>query len=313
MSNSSFSQALPFMQIAWDSTSMGTLMECPRKYQYSIIEGWQPRQMSVHLAFGIHYHSALETYDRVKVETGDHDRAVVAAVRRALEDTWDYTLNRPWNSDDKNKNRFTLIRTVVWYLAQFREDPLETIILANGKPAVELSFRFETEYVSPEGSPFILCGHLDRLVMWNERPRVVDRKTSKNSIEGEEFFARFTPDNQMSTYDFAGSVVYNLPILEGVIIDAAQVMVTFSRFRRGFAHRTPAQRHEWYMNLGHWLRLASQYAEQRFWPMNTKSCGNYGGCPFRPVCSKSPETREGWLASLYVKRTWDPLQIRGDI
>ena len=58
--NSAFSKSLPGLQIAWDSTSLGTLKECPRKYQYSIMLGKQPREISVHLTFGLYYHAALE-------------------------------------------------------------------------------------------------------------------------------------------------------------------------------------------------------------------------------------------------------------
>jgi hypothetical protein len=52
------------LQFAWDSTSLGYLKECPRKYYYTMIEGWRGRGESVHLRFGQEYHAALEHYDR---------------------------------------------------------------------------------------------------------------------------------------------------------------------------------------------------------------------------------------------------------
>lgn len=309
--NSSFSKEIPGLQLYWDSTSLGTFKECPRKYQLTIIEGFVPRETNVHLLFGLYYHAALEEYDKAKAKGQDHPAAVRAAVRRALTDTWDFERGKPWNSDDKYKNRWSLVRTVIWYLEHFAEDTAKTIILANGKPAVELSFNFELDIKAPTNENYSLCGHLDRLALVNDEPFILDRKTSKNSIEND-FFDKFAPDNQMSTYDIAGKVVYGIEA-RGIIIDAAQVLITGSRFRRGFTHRTPEQRVEWLRDTALWLRTAESYAAEGYWPMNDKSCSHYGGCPFRGICNKSPLARDNWIEKGFHKRTWDPLIARGDI
>ena len=131
--NNSLSKISPRFQFAWDSTSIGAFKTCPRYYQLSILEGWQPREISVHLTFGLHFHSALERYDHLRFGGMDCDQAVREVVKYVLTITWDEQKNRPWLSDDPNKNRMTLLRSVVWYLDQFREDPIETVRLANGK------------------------------------------------------------------------------------------------------------------------------------------------------------------------------------
>lgn len=311
--NSSFSQAIPGLQVAWDSTSMGQLKTCPRLYYYSIVLGYFPKGSSIHLEFGLRYHAALETYDHARAAGLDWRSGVRAALVRCLRDTWNYELNRPWSSDDPNKNRLTLVRSVIWYLDQFRDDPAETLILASGKPAVELSFRFPTEYMAPDGQPFMMCGHLDRVATLAGSPYIFDRKTTKFGLD-DRFFAQFTPNNQMSTYAFAGKIIYSLPI-QGIIIDGVQVLVGGSRFARAPISRTPGQLDEWYREWGHWVTLASEYAEANYWPMNDKACGNYGGCPFLSICSKDPAVRSKWLNNhaLFVRRIWDPLQVRGDV
>lgn len=311
--NSSFSQINPHLQIAWDSTSLSSLKDCPRKYWYSIVFGVEPRQRSFHLTFGILYHQALEAYDLARANGSSHDTAVCIAIRRALRNSWDKALGRPWNSGNQYKNRFTLIRTIVWYLEQFSEDIVETIILANGRPAVELSFRFDFPYTFSTGEPASICGHLDRIGKVNGQPWILDRKTTQHEIN-DQYFERYSPDNQMSTYAFSGKIVYNIPV-EGVIVDAAQVLVNSSRFRRGFAHRTPAQLEEWADDTTYWIAQADAFAKQNYWPMNDKSCFNYGGCPFRPICTRSPEVRLDWLKdpTKYTARMWDPLQVRGDV
>jgi|SRR5579859_5985001 len=312
MPNSSFSTQLPTLQVAWDSTSLGALKTCPRYYQYSIVEGWAPKRLSVHLTFGLIYHSALERYDHERFAGRSHDEAQRLAVLTALEESWNHVLRRPIPFDDKYKNRFTLVRSIVWYLEQFTHDPIRTVGLANGKPAVELSFRYENGYVSAvTGESYMSCGHIDRLGELNDQIYVVDRKTTKSTINAD-FFTKFSPDNQFSQYVLATKIVYALPVV-GLIVDAAQVAITFSAFQRGFITRNPDQIEEWHHELQYWLRQAESYAVAGYWPMNDKSCGNYGGCQYREICSKSPSTRQMWLEANYTKRVWDPLQVRGDV
>ena len=299
--NGSFSTITPNLQILWDSTSLGALKRCPREYQLSIVQGWQARAQSVHLTFGLIYHSALELYDHKRALGESHTVAHLAAVRHALAESWG------WASEDPNKNRDTLVRSVSWYLEHFADDPLKTVLLANGQAAVELSFRFDIGLESSTGEPFMLCGHLDRVATLHDLTYIVDRKTSKHAID-QRFFEGFSPDNQFSLYSLAAKVMYSLPVV-GLIVDGVQVGVGFSRYQRGMVLRTEAQLNEWFKDLAHWLRRAEEYAEAQYWPQNDKACF---GCQFRPVCAKSPGAREQWLAANYTRRTWDPSIPRGN-
>src|SRR5262245_50106850 len=186
--NSSFSAYLPLLQLSWDSTSLGYFKECPRKYQYSLLFGYAPRAESVHLTFGLHYHAALERYHHARSKKKSHDDALDIALDHVLKATWNRTLSRPWSSDHPFKNRETLIRSVVWYLDQFQDDPVETAVLANGKPAVELSFQFQTDYLSlTTGEPFFLSGHFDRIGKLNDHHYIVDAKTTGTTLTNDYF------------------------------------------------------------------------------------------------------------------------------
>lgn len=307
------------IQFAWDSTSLGWLKTCPRLYYYSMIESWRSRGNSVHLDFGIWYHHALEMYDRIRSQGGEHEDAVREVVNWLMHITWIRDIDpetgspvdgKPWESGHNLKTRETLVRSVIWYLEQFKDDTCETVQLKNGKPAVELSFRIEMDF-GPKATvnqPYVLSGHLDRVVQFQGAYYVMDRKTSSTTI-GSYYFDQYDPDNQMSLYSMAARVIYNTPV-RGVIIDAAQIAVGFSRFSRGFTFRTEAQIEEWLKDTKHWLDLAEHYATVGHWPMNDKACHHYGGCVFRGVCSKSPEVRQRFLESDFVKKVWNPLEPR---
>lgn len=308
--NEAFSTELPSLQLHWDSTSLGAFKRCPRYYQLSIVEGWAPRHARVDLEFGIEMHKAREIYYHERAKGQTHDDATEAAAMYALQATWDEEFSRPKLWDHPTKTRESLVRSIVWYCDTWRDDPLEQVILASGRPAVELSFGFGLGAQSTvTGEDFTLCGHLDRLVKFNDHIYVSDLKTTKHEL-GARFFANFTPDNQMSLYAFGANVVCGEQV-KGLIIDGVQVLATLTRFARSAPiPRAPETLNEWTSDLLVWLDFAERCAERGSWPMNDKACF---WCDFREICSKPPQTREQWLRADYVRRVWDPTKKRGDV
>lgn len=294
-------------QFAWDATSLSLAQTCLRKYQYKMLEGWQPRGLSVHLRFGQHYATALEHYYKHIALGLSKQEALVLVVREALEDTWDRTEDNldgaPWESNDANKTRETLIRTIVWYADYFEDDTTPVIILADGKPAVEYSFTL------PVDDDIVFSGHIDRLVEYADHPYVMDQKTTKSTISAY-YMDQFKPNTQMSMYTFAGRAIWNIPV-KGVIIDAAQIAVGFSRFERGFTTRTEGELNEWYDNSMYWIARAQEASINDYFPMNPAACGNYGGCEFRKVCGRDPQFRKQFLQADFDQGpSWDPLTRR---
>jgi hypothetical protein len=304
----SFSNAVENLQIAWDSTSIGALKRCPRYYEYNILRGYSSRGESAHLRFGIEYNNALVTYHKARASGVTYDVAVLLALRYALEHTWDDTLGRPWTSDEPTKNRETLIRSVLWHLEQFAEDPFETVITTEGKPAVEVSFRLEIGEFAFTGEAYMLCGYLDRQINFVDSLWYTDYKTTKGQLD-EKYFAQYTPNNQISQYSFAGNIISPKPI-QGIFIDAAQVGVTFTRFHRSRIHRTPDQLEEWARDSLYYIRQNEEFVQRDYWPQNDTACNQYGGCPFRPVCALTPSLRAQHLKMLFHRRVWDPLVER---
>lgn len=311
--NTSFSSQFPGLQLAIDSTSLGEFKTCPRKYYYSIILGLQPKETSVHLTFGLLMHSSVERYHHHKAAGLSHDDAVSMAIGWMLKETWNSALKRPSLQGDTYKNRLTLLRTLVWYFDQYGDnDTLETVVLANGKPAVELSFSFDSGYRTRlTGEMVQFCGHLDRLAKLNGEVYIPDLKTTKSELS-PYFWQQFNPNNQFGMYTLAGAVVYNQPV-KGLIVDGAQVLVNSSRFARHMVAMDESRIAEWHRDAIWNVRLMEGCAEQAYWPQNDKSCGNYGGCPFLGICARPTHSRDAWLKSEFKPRVWDPLMRRGDI
>lgn len=315
-------------QYAWDSTSLGLLKTCPRKYQLSILETWIPSERALPLSYGIAVHECQETFYQVLAEAKAQGSptpkldALREAVRHALAFGGAYFHDEttgvdgkfiPWAPVDKNniRTRETLVRTVIWYHLNYWDDPISTITLANGKAAVELSFRYGIQQYAPDGTEYLLCGHLDRLTKLSDRKVYdVDYKTTQHTLD-TKWFSQFTPHNQMSGYDFGVNVIYG-PEAGGVIVSGIQIGVTFSRFLRGFAYRTAGQREEWIRSTIAWIKIAEGLTlSGGDFPMDDTACSHYGGCHFQGICGRDPSVRKNLLLGKgFVQKQWDPLQVR---
>lgn len=305
------------IQFAWDSTSLSYLKDCPRKYYYFMVLGIRPRGTGLHLLWGQWYQKAMEVYAKARAAGADHDSALLDACLQALRDSvlWDFP-------GETKKTRENLLLTIVWKLDRMKDTPLQTMILSDGIPAVELSFRFELDWDAADGQPYILCGHFDEIVDYQGQPFVLDNKTTGSTLS-PSYFDQYSPHNQMSLYNIAGQVVLGQRT-HGVLIDAAQVAVGFSEFSRGFAHRTKGQDEEWLDSLAGWLRFAKDHAElqaeyeaapngyppERAWPMNDMACSKFGGCVFQSLCTKDPSVRKQFIDANYEKARWNPLVVR---
>jgi len=304
-----------FIQYAWDSTSLGYLKTCPRLYYYHMICGYISKDESIHLRFGGEYHSAIQDFENHRANGLQHEDALRETIRSLLKRIKD------WDPDTSTKagtykNPGTLVQLVVDYFDNYRENAAKTIILENGRPAVELSFRFALDF-GPTAHPetqYLLCGHLDRVVTINENVFVIDHKTTITTL-GDYWFNQFAPNNQMTLYTFAGKVVMDMEV-KGVVIEGAQIGLEkfTSRFVRGFTYRSDDLIDEWLNDLEYHLNAAEAFAEAGHWPMNDMSCDKYGGCRFRDVCSKNPSVREHYLKSDFIQlpedERWNPLKSR---
>lgn len=314
--SASFSSKIPNLQLYLDSTSLSTFLQCPKKYYYSVILGRVPIAQSIHLTFGILVHKALETYHKAKHNGQSHQEALRSTVYWAMNATWDHKLNRPWtvpaeDSVGKYKNRYTLLRTIIWYLEEYYNDPLQTAIV-DGKPAVELPFTMDSGHLASTGEEFRLCGFLDRIAIQQGNYYVTDVKTTNRTVD-QSYFNRFSPDTQMTLYTLAGHTAFGIPV-EGVMVDACSVQREKGSFSRQLVPRSLHQIEEWQEQLIYWLMQLNQCASSSTWPRNDAACEMYGGCPYRKVCSKSTQSEaDDCLTYEYQSRTWDPLQRRSDI
>lgn len=286
-----------------DHSSLAMFKECPQKYKYAIVDGYRLNTAAPALVFGSAIHDGLEIFERELIKTGDRDTALRLAIRSALR------FDLP--PGDTARTRETLIRSLVWYEEHYRHDAATTHILPNGKPAVELSFRVELPFTfSHSDSPVLYCGHIDKIVNYQDRLFAMEHKTTKSALS-EFYWLRYMFSSQISGYNLACELSFNAEI-GGAIVDSLQVGVNFTRFGRRIAARTKAHQQEWLLDMHYWLeQLNAAFSSDR-WAHNHESCSKFGGCQFRDVCFASPLVRDSHLRTHYRVERWDPLRPRGE-
>lgn len=277
-------------QLIWDASSLDAFKRCPRYYQYNVLQGWRPRETVENLAFGTALHGGVETYDAAIFSGVKHADATNLAVAEAIK------LGEPLKtSKDTGRTLETLTRAVVWYAEQFRDDNVRTAVTPDGKPALEI--RFE---VPIPGTAYRFSGRIDKLATINNELYVVERKTTDAALS-DWYFDRYSPNTQVSAYVWALSEFLGVPI-NGVMIEAFQTGVSFTRIQRGIAHRTRDQIAEFVKNTATLINHAEEYHNTGFFPMNESACMIYGGCKFRPVCERPEQVRPEWLKSDFEQR-----------
>lgn len=270
--------------------------------------GLEAPDRMVHLTFGSLVHAALGGYEHRRMCGLGHEEALGEVVDVALRATWNKELNRPWLSGSPEKNRMSFIRTVVWYEDYWEQARVEsgeggyrTLRLRDGTPAVELPFAFDSGHTASTGEQVMFIGKLDRLVTLNEKPFVLDTKTTKYDVASGFWTSGFTPDNQFSMYSLAGAVALDVDV-EGVVLDGIQVGANFSKFSRTLVPRPRAVLEEWLWDSHYWLKQMDHCAQEGHWPQNDKACGLFGGCPFRDVCGAPEKQRDVWLKQGFTKK-----------
>ena len=122
------------LQYIYDSTSIKLLQGCLRRYNFKFLQGWAEQEVPTALAFGRDLHTCLETYHKCRAYGLNFETSVKRVARLAA------LLGERLQSLDTSRTKETLVRSVVWYLDEYKDDPLKTALLPDGRPAVELSF-----------------------------------------------------------------------------------------------------------------------------------------------------------------------------
>lgn len=325
---------------AWDATRLRALMLCPRRFFYRhIMDLRKDGPESLTLSFGSAVHIALEAYDHARWRLQMKQRLRETPLETALQAAWEASVSWPssyWEADPI-RNRFNLMRTIVWYDAEYMpsNDGGWTVATAtlDGKrtPALEQPFLLKWEEFSCTEAPkfgkekAVITGRIDGVkVAFDGQVWVWERKTTAKTLS-QHFLMQFSPDIQISLYPAVYDLLYPQFNISGVLLEGIQVGRQFARFSRAPIGRDAERRREALdhvesfvagaadiFSLNEIKQAVNKKALVSFGntvPMNEAACLSHGrACPFREICNQTPSRRESTIRLLYhqTHMPWNP-------
>lgn len=343
-----FAPSNPFLQVAWDATSLELFMRDPWTYYCVIIEGWRMPLPSPALLFGSLYHESCGVYCYHSLEGASHeaalDRALDYAIRTAaagarvvgeaddpqlsLEEICANSVRR---GDRNQRDTYRLLRAVAWWCDTYGNDPLyRPIRLPSGRPAIEVHFDLPLGF-RVGGHDARLCGHIDGIVRAETGELLVrEWKHTTSTMGGDKksasyYFLRYKPNVQINTYSVAGKLLLPNEPVRGVLVEACQTAVTFAHFEREWIDRPEPILSEWIDCIHYRLQQAAALAERAAdtaaagadpasvytAAMNPATMRQFGSSIFADAAFRLPRLRRAFLASKAVRaERWNPTEAR---
>ena len=301
-----------------DSTKLSTYVECPRKFYYAYVLGWQPSYESNHLIFGQAWHEALARL----IASEDYSPE---SVERAFTEGFlpVYRAKFPSSTDEvfwpKTPERAEA--ALLAWSRQWQHDPRDFEVLE-----IETCSTVDVNlHSSAVARPLYV--KLDTVLRdSSEWVRVLEHKTC--SRLGEK---RWELTNQINAYLLWAYLKYGTET--GLVIDeAAFLKVKGNRGGQkfGFA-RTPVERsalqllawadeaNEWLTRIerdfeAYYLETPESASMRAFPRCGGTACGSFSGCPYTCLCSEWTNPRRNTASPPigFVERHWDPRTNTGD-
>lgn len=306
-----------------DNTMLSAYKECPRKYYLRHVLGWRGKGLALPLAFGLSWHSAMDTvwnYAKRIEDQGELAKLAMANFGKTWEEQglpFDLDLEQIVSMSPRTPSiaHEMLVQYIKkrWTVLQNCE-----LISAEQPFAVPL----------PRTDNIWYIGRLDKVAVIQGEKVVVEHKTTTDYKKDGGFRSTYVEgwysDSQVKGYQFGGGLFF--PGLEQVWVDAALVhKVVHDAFRFiPVAHQQPLLE-EWIRDTRNWaLRIQSEegnYQEvqglvkddESIFPKNEGSCmGKFGACPYLNICRTTPdpskleEPPEG-----YIEEFWRPFELLG--
>lgn len=328
-----FSDKHPDLRLAWDATCLAAFMKDPLVYFWTYVRGHQSISKPRAMLWGTLWHEAIAEYRKQSDWAGGEgwtttpinleDPALHKAIRFTIKRADELNLmDSPCRREDENRrNVYTLVRSLIWYATKYRTDWLAPVVDTDGSLMIEKHFvvpmglKSRATFVDRSVYPAItapeedyyLCGSLDEIAQDEDGDQFVLERKSTTSTVASYYFDQHDPSVQMWTYDLIGSKIMPMSPLRGVVVEACQTAVGFTRFERHEITRTPEQRKHWLETIHYWVKQAEQCALSGYWPMNPAS--QTFKSTARDIQRRSPSSWPGLLKTDFEEQPlWNPLE-----
>ena len=314
----------------FDNTRLNALRECERKYYYRHVRHWAPDAKKPALAFGSAWHSAMDIlWGRTAelYQSKQSTRVVIDAAYEAFIAEW--TKSGFPHPDELGPDE---LDDLAPRTPQVALEMLHAYVPARQHIFTDPSFKLlaiEKPFavpLAPDDDTTWYIGRLDKVFSYRSRVIGMETKTTtsykKDGYFRSDFVDDFMLSSQITGYNYALRMEYG-DLSGGIWIDGALV---HKSIHEGFIIIPEARSHDaldeflWTV----WTHIDSirgnlKALEERrdpsasymaAFPKRTTACGNYGGCPFRSICSVVANPEKLTEPPLgFIESRWSPFEI----
>lgn len=306
-----------------DPSKIQCFMECPRKYFYSYILGWQNSEPNRHLIFGEAWHRAI-----AHILTHGHDDDAIKGAMLRFMDYYRQTFDADTDMDYHPKSPAMVLQILTEYCERVRQTGEDfEVVSTDGKPMVEV------HGAVPLLPSFVVTMRIDAICRWTagahkDKYFILEHKTTGRA--DAKWMRQWSLSMQVFTYIHALHCIYGPENVYGAIIQGAHFKKSYKAEESAII-RVPVWRDyaaicAWYSDATFWLEsILSEFQELQAdrkkhrvmcsFPRNTQNCNMYFGCPFYDFCL-------GWPNPLFAchepppgfeVKHWDPRKREEEI
>lgn len=285
-----------------DSTKLQTFVDCPRRYFFNYMLGWDGESDNVHLIFGGAWHRAMEHL----LLNGYAPKSVLDAYSKLN------SYYRKYFSEENDdirapKTPAIAMKALAEYCTYWRMDDFKVLYT-------------EIAGTVPIGDKRVLYFRMDSII--EHRDKSIGSLEHKTASRNDRVWAdQWLLAIQTGTYNHVLYCLFPRELVEkaGVTINGSIFNKTKMQFVRVPARRSRKMMNAWFWNVRHWVAMLDWEMERlkeckdsddvlMSFPMNTQSCTKYFGCPYMIYCSTWPNPLQNCEYPPFgmVQRWWDP-------
>lgn len=281
---------------ARDSSATSVYKECPRKYFYRIVLGFQVKVPQPYFSFGTAYHKYRELLE-IHTESGmDRDMAHASAAGAAMELHTDVAATGKWKYLTKTRLLEAIMVAYDYWKMEKKIGKIKVL-------GSEVDFA-----IVDDDTGMIVSGKIDQIISVNNRIWIRDFKTS--SKIGPYYERGLEPNDQVTRYLWAVSK------LTGKTPNGAYFEVLYQtekekpKIHTYTPTRTPYQLNTWLNEQRFWETQITRSRETDIWPMNERACAY---CDFHLVCKSFNDAHiERNLKEHFKFDPWDSMNRSTD-
>jgi len=307
MNEFGFSDKVPNLRLAWDSTCLSGYMKDPLTYYWKYCIGYRDYGDTLARDFGTVWHEATGCFEQIVFAGGSRDAALAQGLQLIIQRGQELGIPAaPERGGPSSKrNLRALVRALIWWEVDTRERAWRTATNADGTPAIEVRFLVPLGAYASTGEEYMVCGSFDGRIEVEGDFWTLERKTTAQTL-GPYFWQTYDPCVQTYTYDYVSRLLYPAQKTRGVIVEGMQTGAEFARTDTHRIVRTDEQRLHWREVMLYWIRRAEQDALAGSWHHAMNPETSSFGSVYKDIQKRDPRVWDALLRTdLELKPLWN--------